>query len=445
MTQWQGALHKLRAVAQFYGKPLSVLFITLPALATLSLIVIFGRTVPFWDEWELVPILQHVHAGHWILSDFWQQHNGHRLLFPTIALVLLIQLSHWNMLFLCLVSFAIAAAAYSLVYATLRLGGNTNRVPFGVGFLSALVWFSPAQVENWLWAWQLEWFMNVLGVMLVVYGLARAQTLGIGKRAVTFILVGAVLAEYSLGNGMLLWPLAILAVSYLRTSWVKLSAIIAAAAVSTGIYFMGYTNASESSQHLALTHPLQFSDYLLTYLGSPLVHSHKAAFALGLVLVVAFMMLCAYLLVQHRERFRQAIPWIVLGLYSMGTAVLTGLARLNFGVGEALASRYITMSSLLLISTLMICFVAHTELRILLKRGYVPLRNVAVTVLACVLLTSATWGVHAFHTRYYMLRTTHICTSVPDPTDACLSTTYPVPALARPRLQYLKSLHWAGY
>ena len=79
-------------------------------------------------------------------------------------------------------------------------------------FLVSLIWFSLVQSDNWLWGWEIEWFLNVLGVSIVAYCLSRikSQRQSFSVRQLGLLLLGGVIAQYSLGNGTLVWPIVVL-------------------------------------------------------------------------------------------------------------------------------------------------------------------------------------------------------------------------------------------
>jgi len=416
----------------------------LPMLFLAALIYARGVNVPFWDEWELAPIFQHLHAGHFLWSDFWRQHNEHRLFFPTLVLTGLAYITHWNVQVECFASLAVAIGSFTLLRQVVveSLDHKTKTVLL---FLLALVWFSPVQIQNWLWGWQLEWFMNVLGVMLVVFGIARIKGRHATRLDLALILAGGILAQYSLGNGTLLWPLAIAALLYMRVRAGTTALVTLTGAVTTGLYYFHYANTGEPSKTLAVRQPLQFAKYVLGYLGRPLSFYHKPAIAFGGLLLAAFVSLSVYLLVRQKAAFDKALPWVALGLYAIGSSVITGLARLGFGVSEAYSSRYTTISSLLLASVIMICW----QNRQLLEKAVRDKRKIFVPIIAaglfCLLLIEAGWGVRAANTQHRELAAARHCSQAADPGPACLSSLYPNTLVVASRVQYAKSIHWGGY
>jgi hypothetical protein len=425
-----------------------MMLVLLPAVGMGLFVLLFGRNMPFWDDWELVPIFRHLHAGHLYWHDFWQQHNEHRIVLPTLALVGLAYLTQWNTQVACLVSVAVAAGAFWLLYKTVLITAHGAQQHMGMGWLvlMAIMWFSPGQVENWLWSWQLEWFMSLFGVMLVVYGLARLERDAHDAKWLPLVLGGGVLAQYSLGNGTLMWPLIMAALVYLRASVRQIIVAAAGGVLSTVVYYLHYTlSANDISRHLVLEHPFSFIHYVLIYLGRPLSFLPKPASMVGTALLLGFLALALYMLFWRRELFRRSLPWIILGLYALGTALVTGVARLGFGVNEALSSRYTTISSLFVMSVLMLVWMCRSSMRRWLGKGYRITFLGGAVGLYVLVLVQATWGLHAAAGQHTKLTAVHDCTHAVAPDSSCLLTTYPNPPVVAPRLQYLKTLHWGGY
>jgi hypothetical protein len=44
----------------------------------------FGITIPYIDQWGLIPHLEKLHNHTYTLADLWSQHNVHMIIFPGI-------------------------------------------------------------------------------------------------------------------------------------------------------------------------------------------------------------------------------------------------------------------------------------------------------------------------------------------------------------------------
>jgi hypothetical protein len=384
--------------------------------------------------------------GHLYFHDFWQQHNEHRLFFPTLVLVGFAYITHWNIQIECFLSLLVATTSFIMLNKVITKDLK-SKIKSGslLLFLLTLIWFSPVQVENWLWGWQIEWFMNVLGVIMVAFGIALIKDRYVPLINLALILLGGLLAQYSLGNGTLIWPIVIATLIYIRVTVIKIVLAVATGVCSTLLYYYHYVNPAEPSITLAVHEPIMFTEYVLGYLGRPLSFLHKPAMALGFVLLSVFVAFIVYLFVRQKTIFRNSLPWVILGLYAISSALVTGFARLGLGVSEAYSSRYTTVSSLLLVAVIMLCWSNRKALQGLLGNVHKLTMPLMALGIFCLVGIEWGWGIHSAYEQHIKRETIKSCTSAKQPTDNCLALTYPNPATVKPRLQYIKSIHWGGY
>lgn len=423
----------------------------MPIIFLASFMILKTVNVPYWDHWEFVPLIQHVRDGNLYFTDFWHQHNEHRLLFPRIIMIIAALITGWNVQVENLIGFVFACCSFVVLMKT--LGSTQKQLKqtslFVMPLLLSLIWFSPVQEENWLWGWQIQWFLNVFVIMVIVREIARIKNNDLSYPKTLLIAACAVVAQYSLGNGVLIWPLLVAALLFLRVPLQKTALVAVTAVASTGLYYLDYVSPPVTpglSKTLFLQQPVTFVKYVATYIGRPLAYVPRLAPALGLLLICIFFSLTLYLFVKKREMFKAQVPWIVLGLYSLGSAVVTGASRLGLGLGQAYTSRYITISSLFLISTIVMCVESRSVFEAWL--GKRSLKNISMLILVCLfalLLTNAAYGVHAALKRSNNLQQEKSCTQLPNPTQECLLSAYPYPEIGLERLNYLKQIHWGGY
>lgn len=393
----------------------------------------------------MVPILEHLRAGHFYINDFWVQHNEHRLFFPQLLMAGLAFLTHWNTIVECVVGFLFAVGSFCLVVKALGYQ-ILKKLPAASKWLLLIlisfIWFSPVQTENWLWGWQIQWFMNVFGVALVIYTIAKAR---LSWSNLALLIAGGVLAQFSLGNGTLIWPIVVLALLYLRVPLVKVFSVFIAGVLGTILYYHRYSNISAASQHLAIHHPMSAAHYFFLYLGRPLSFFHHLATPIGILVFIAFIILVAFSWLRDRRSFRTLIPWVALGLYAIGTAAVTALARLSFGINEAASSRYTTISLLLIVSILVIAISENAQLKSLLKSSYRPIAGLTIGLGVILVALNWGWGLRDARQTHTFRSAIYSCTHKENPTNGCLLETYPKVNIVGARLTYLKQVHWGGY
>jgi hypothetical protein len=421
--------------------------ISLPILFLGILLAFKTVNVPFWDQWELVPIIRDYKTGHLSLHDLWQQHNEHRIFFPRIVMMVLAALTHWNTRVEAFAGFLIAVVGFLVLYLIFRQ--TEKKITATTIFLATLfsvIWFSPVQFDNWLWGWQIQWFLCVLGVMTAAYSIGLiAKQKKAGAKNLSLLLGGGILAQYSLGGGILIWPIAIGALIYLRISK-KITFLSAGAAViTTALYYFHYQNPAGPSKSLALHEPVSFIKYFFIYLGRPLSYVHKLTFILGFVTFSAFISLTIYLFIKKPKLFTMLLPWVVLGFFAIGSALITDLSRLGLGVNQAYSGRYATISSLLLISTIMLFFYTRADIKKIAPKYFSWLKNLTLAGIIVLIASNFIWGVNQTNKQSRYLSDIQHCTHQPNPYEVCLLSAYPTKSKLVPRLNYLKAIHWGGY
>ncbi len=351
---WPGQPETLR-LRVFLSRHGAKILALVPLIFLLGVVRHYAVAVPFLDQWELVPLLEKTYHGNLTLQDLWAQHNEHRLIFPLVIMLGLARLTHWNthveLAVNLLLALGIFAGFARQVKRTARRVG-WNGLSWAMPAISLIV-FSISQYQNWLWGWQLQMFLNLLCAVAGI-GLLAGDTFRWRRFAAAAAL--GIVATYSFANGILFWPIG-LAVLLVVTTGVKerKSAILGwllIAALTLGTYFYHYHKPEEHPPlSLIFKMPLQYAAYVFKYLGGigeqglcgdPAVDGALACL-FGLAGTVALGWAAWTLVRKSIVNFRTLVPYLALSLYSVGSALITGVGRLGFGSDQALASRYCTM------------------------------------------------------------------------------------------------------
>ncbi len=421
----------------------------IPLFSVLFFINSNSVNVPFLDQYELVPIIKDIHNNSLTFQDLWQQHNEHRIFFPRIVMLASAVISKWDIREGILINWVVATASFVFLAILLRLTARrlSNTVPIWMPLLISLAFFSILQYENWLWGWQVQWFLNVFGIMLATYSITK---LIISPKQLLWLattILGAIIAQYSLGNGMLIWPIIIAVLIYCRIKkkWIGLTVLIAS--ISTLLYYFNYHDPTGSvSKTLVFHEPIQFIGYTMLYLGRPLSYGHIAVAFSGFLILLTFLTIAIFLFVKNKARFKICIPWFMLGFYAIASALITGLSRLGYGAGQSLSSRYTTISTLLLLSLIVLLVLNRDVVKKIFKRLYAPFAIFfVISIFGLVIINAQDASIKALtYTRY--INNTKKCTSFLSPTKSCLLSAYPPSEqTAIDRLNYLKKIHWGGY
>ena len=337
-----------------------------PILILLFLIHKYAVNIPVGDQWDVVYLFEKYYTDELSFFDLWKQHNEHRLFFPKLVFLGLGIASHYNVLY----EMAVNVLFAFLIYLFIVWHINRNRKILRINnyrwlwvYFSFFI-FSLSQWENWLWGFQLQWFLNILAVVAGAFIISNYPV-----KLATFCLLACcgVIAAFSLSSGVLYWIVILffLLVYAMRieqkANFVKVLAWIVLFVGILAVYLYKYEKpAYHPSLLYFLKDPISFAAYVAAYIGSPLSFYGKTLSILfglfGLILFTFFSMRYIF-----RKPSRELKPWLfflIIGLYSILSAVLTAVGRAEFGVAQATSSRYTTVSIILWVS---VSFMIYAE------------------------------------------------------------------------------------
>ena len=343
---------------------ISLALAAVPLLILIMGIVRYGFRAPFWDEWVLLPMIDKMFAGHLTFADLWSQHNEHRPFFPRLLMLALARGSHWDLRWNLgcnvLLGLTWLGAALGLAWNTARRAEKTA-APWIVPVMAFLI-LSWAQMENWIWGWQLLVFMNnaafAVGILLLA-GNPWRWTRFAGA------LAAGVVASYTMASGLLYW-IALFPLTLCDTRLPKKTRVLAAeiwvlvAFLTFQSYLFGYVKPSVSPPLDGfIRNPVGFLQFVVLYLGGPLTGLLTPPAWHGVapgVPVYAFLPglaglgLAAGMLVYFMKRrpvpFHAVAPWFCVSAYAGGAALLTAAGRIGFGLENALISQYMTTGAI---------------------------------------------------------------------------------------------------
>lgn len=419
-----------------------------PVLVLVTLVVRHWVDVPYGDQWELPTDIRQVHTEGPDASELWRQHNEHRIVFPRLAMLLLAWPTEFDSRAQMSLSLVLAAATLLAVVLLLRrtFAEMPRAVVIATATVTAAVLFSPMQYENWLWGFQISWFMNVLGVVAATTVLTLWPR---DRRPIEPVLVAiacVVLAQYSLASGTLAWicltPLLLLDPRHRRL----LPVWGAAAVVSTTAYFLGYSKpAGHPPLSEVFAHPLEGVRYVCLFLGRTVFADRDLGVAVGALLLTCFAGLCVVIGFRRRALWPPAAPWICIAAYVLCSAAGAATSRAGFGIGQAAASRYTTISLLFLLATLVLA-------SLVLAGGGGPGRSVRpawpavlapwVLVLGFLVADYPDQDGRMADLEVVRQEARQCLLAATTARDPCLNLLYPRPAQLYPRIVFLRELGW---
>lgn len=349
----------------------------LPAAAIVVALYIVADTIywtirsfnplPFWDAWVFAKLARTIDWNNF-LTVLWQQHNEHRLVvtrligladmryfggagYLDLAAIWLMQLG--GAAIVIALGFGVTAGSFSSAASRIRW-----RV-FIVALTAALL-FSAVQLENLTWSIQTcfigAWFLFAVAFLALKKYLDSDK---VGWLAAA--LAATVLSMLCLADGAIA-PLIVGLALLVARRWRAVAVSFVVFAAGLAAYLHGYVSPPYHEAPLdALQRPATLAAYIAVYLGnifdpieifSPGNFRFYLSGAFGLAAIVAVAaLLCPMARQQARaagateaERRVASAALALYGLVAMGVTqgIVTALGRINFGLIQALSSRYTT-------------------------------------------------------------------------------------------------------
>ncbi len=416
--------------------------IAAPPLGLIVLLFKYAVNVPFWDQWELPVLLEKANAGTANFGDFFAQHNEHRIFFPRLIMVGLAFLSHWNTNYEVAASVVLAAIAFGFLWLLLRSTFTNKKVLLVAMVVVSLVFFSAVQQENWMWGWQVQWFTNILGLIVAVWALGAWRSKW--PPAKILVAIGAaVFSTFSIASGIFVWLVCLPLLWFNKELRKFLPLWLGVAAVTAAIYYVGYQDPGGASKLVFLHEPVAFVVYLLVYYARPLVVDFLVSLPVAFVYLTTAATNGLYLFRHFKtELTTTLLPWLCIGGYALLAGLTTDLSRLGLGIEQAYSSRYTTLSSLLLVAVVVM---AAKTIELTPKaaiRSAMALVLVVITLLAVINYAKGIQQMKQQHE--HLLKVRQCAHTAQSADDDCLLIMYPNKQIVWPRLQYLRSIHWGG-
>jgi hypothetical protein len=332
----------------------------------LTLVGRYRLQVPYQDEWHLVPVMARLFAGQLTWHDLWALHNEHRLLFPKLIMVTLARCTRWNLDYELVLALLLGGALFALV--TWRMLHSLRQYDGHIHLwlipLNACLLFSLKQRENWLWGWQLTFFLCPLAVLAGIFVLTRSTLCW--RNAALAALLGT-FASYTHGAGLFIWPVgaALLLVIESPHPTLRRRALAAwclAAALVMALYFIGYEKpAADAAPHYFLQYPMRYVSFMLTMLGQPLAGTRAAQLGyFGLLVNVATLLL---LWCRTRVPHSLLLPFVGMVLWVLIQILVIAAGRVSYGAEAAAVSRYTTFTLPFWSATLYLLVLLHQAQR----------------------------------------------------------------------------------
>jgi hypothetical protein len=380
----------------------------IPVVLLIGFVANFSVNVPIDDEWRLASLFEKIATGNVTFNDFWALHSNHRIVFPKLIIAVLAFVSQWNINYPLCLSIALAVITFIAIYklSSMQVKNVGDDLWHLANILTCILLCSLVQHENWLWGFQLAWFLVNLCFVAAVYCLSRdtAVPSPLSGRdtalpcpydiQISIAALFCFIASFSLAQGLLSWLAAIPAVMALEGNVIqkrkKLIVWMLLFVATCAVYSIDYHPSRKTSIILLLNKPVAVIDYFLSLLGSPIVRLPGISALVGLLIFASFLFLVFYFFViaspakqspapaiasylamtegeeseapeiasflamtdrRKISKNHEALPWLSIGLFAVLSALFITAGRAQFGAIQAIeSSRYTTNSILLLVA-----------------------------------------------------------------------------------------------
>jgi hypothetical protein len=328
--------------------------------------------LPYWDQWEYI-------SPAVIFRRYFEQHNEHRILLTKLIMFTdQAVFGGSNLLNFAIIYLTQALHAWFLTVLAWRAGlrSYSEILPAALTILATL--FTVHQFENLTWGFQTQFVIVFAAATAAFLSVARYAETGRSINLVATVLASAI-ATSEMANGVLVAMIVVVMAITLRLGWRIVLILAVVAALLPAAYLIDYSPvAHHSSIAESIGHPLQLVGYVCTYIGGIAARTLTAGpFEFvgrfipepRLALICGAVVSLINILVVVRVAARRAdIPpaictLLAINLFVAGTAAITGLGRMGFGLDQALASRYSTGGAIIIAVTFILVLALAAPLR----------------------------------------------------------------------------------
>ncbi len=408
--------------------------VLLPIIFITYLVITNGANMPYQDDWSLIGVFQSIHNHTFTFNQLWQQHNEHRIFFPNLLIVGLAQITRWNLFIQMLINIVLAAGTLGVLLYYITLSARTRLGLIVTSVLTSALVFSPMQFENWLWGWQIEWYLCIfMGVAALFLLDKRCRWLTPLWR---YALAAALcfVSTFSLGNGMFFWLACFVPLVLNKYGIKKIALWTVMFSCSIALYIYKYKFLVNPYRHSG---PTDYVYFFFGYIGNVMIHNIYAAAAIGFSLLSMIALLVFHATWVEKIKLRNFAFPIGLVSFVVLSDLITLHSRLSlFGIDGALASRYTAVSCLV--------FVALFLILVQIRTAALSWQILLVLIIPF-LVGSYVYGTNQLRSHGAYFAGIETCLKSVYPTNDCLGKSYPDPNATRIWVKVMKSEHLSGF
>lgn len=384
---------------------LTIATASLAPIVYLIFIYHYAVNVLYNDDWSVIPMVDSALHGHLALSQLWGQYNESRLFIGNVVVIIFGFIDRLDLRSLIFFGALAYIASYAGLLLLLRHYLDSRLTPIPV-LVVGLIWFSLADVQNALWAFQESWYLTLCFFITMLVALLVPNSHRWVWFAIAVLLAFA--ASLTTVQGFLCWPLGAICLLWRKRlvgrARIEIVVWLGALVANVALYLPGY-NASQAktcvtpSLTLAncsiaslLGHPWTAFGFFLGLIGNVvpgdlgvgLLHDVARFEVVGAVLLAA----AVFVVIQswrHRASFEGPPLPLLLIVFSLLFDVVVSIGRAGTGAAGAISNSRYDMANLILLTGVVI-YICGQLRRHSLAKAADPRRRSFLTYLALFLL-----------------------------------------------------------
>lgn len=350
----------------------------LPIITLLILVFKYAVNIPFLDDWYMLNLFEKHYNGSLSLWDFWAQVTEHRPVVPTLIFFIFGLFTKYNLLYEIWFGVFLAFLTYFVFIWHI----NKNKESFNIESQYRWCWvffaffifaFSPSSAFTWLTGWvigiqQIALLSLCVGAFLLAnYPLTISRLIGLS--------LCGIITTFSTPEGIVYWPVVMILLPFKKNDKFKTKNIFAITfwVIITVLVMWAYsinfrTYPTHPNPLFGWHHPSDFLKFILAHIGSPLVavngRNLQQAILWGILgLCLFFFMMIACFRENSYIKRQRLLFFLMIGLYSLLTAILRAVGRSGFGVSFAMACHYAIVGMLLWVSLFFIAYIQKAPMQ----------------------------------------------------------------------------------
>ncbi len=320
-----------------------ITLIFLPIIIGIYYIYTFGVNVPYWDQWDGVPLfLEKLYTSNLTIFDLIAQHNESRPFFPNIIMIALALTTDYNVLFEMYFMYSMYCISFIVLFLMYKNDHLINEISYLKFIPISFFFFNLFQMSNMLFGVRIGQSMEIFGFISAVYLIDKSKEI---DKIFLFSIVAAIISTFSFVAGLSTWAVCLVQL-LLHDSKQKAKKIIiwcSSAILVIWFYFNDYVKPGGHPSILySFYNPLEGILVFFGSTGSIIVRDSILSPIVGFLMVIV--LFCIVLLNKNNLMLNKNGKWFSLILFSFLASFEIAVGRSGFGIESAIQQRYFLLT-----------------------------------------------------------------------------------------------------